>query len=129
MPWDIIITGIISLVSGGGIMQLINWKASKRKANLENDATAIDTLKDVISEIRIQNDNFQQINQKRESELGQLRCQLIDKEKDLSIIGSYVCKHLGCKFRSPCREQADKWLKDLKDGKATVDYEPINISK
>ena len=129
MPWDIIITGIISLVSGGGIMQLINWKASKRKANLENDATAIDTLKDVISEIRVQNDNFQKINQRRESELSQLRCQLIDKEKDLSIIGSYVCKHLGCKFRSPCREQADKWLKDLKDGKATVDYEPINISK
>lgn len=110
-------------------MQLINWKASKRKANLENDATAIDTLKDVISEIRVQNDNFQKINQKRESELSQLRCQLIDKEKDLSIIGSYVCKHLGCKFRSPCREQADKWLKDLKEGKATVDYEPINISK
>ena len=129
MPWDIIITGIVSLVSGGGIMQLINWKASKRKANLENEATAIDTLKDVISEIRIQNDNFQKINQKRESELSQLRCQLIDKEKDLSIIGSYVCKHLGCKFRSPCREQADKWLKDLKEGKATVDYEPINISK
>ena len=129
MPWDIIITGIVSLVSGGGIMQLINWKASKRKANLENDATAIDTLKDVISEIRIQNDNFQKINQQREDEISQLRCQLIDKEKDLSIIGSYVCKHLGCKFRSPCREQADKWLKDLKDGKATVDYEPINISK
>lgn len=110
-------------------MQLINWKASKRKANLENDATAIDTLKDVISEIRIQNDNFQKINQLREDELSQLRCQLIDKEKDLSIIGSYVCKHLGCQFRSPCREQADKWLKELKDGKATVDYGPINISK
>ena len=83
----------------------------------------------MISEIRVQNDNFQKINQKRESELSQLRCQLIDKEKDLSIIGSYVCSHLGCKFRSPCREQADKWLKDLKEGKATVDYEPINISK
>lgn len=110
-------------------MQLINWKASKRKANLENDATAIDTLKDVIGEIRVQNDNFQKINQRREDEISKLRCQLIDKEKDLSIIGSYVCSHLGCKFRSPCREQADKWLKDLKDGKATVDYEPINFSK
>lgn len=129
MPWDIIITGIISLVSGGGIMQLINWKASKRKANLENDATAIDTLKDVISEIRVQNDNFQQINQQREDEINQLRCQLIDKEKDLSIIGSYVCSHLGCGSRCPLREQADSWLKALKDGKATVDYEPINISK
>ena len=110
-------------------MQLINWKASKRKANLENDATAIDTLKDVISEIRVQNDNFQKINQRREDELSQLRCQLIDKEKDLSIIGSYVCSHLGCGSRCPLREQADSWLKNLKDGKATVDYEPINISK
>lgn len=129
MPWDIIITGIVSLVSGGGLMQLINIKAFKKKANLENDSTAVEALKDVIGEIRVQNDNFQKINQQRENEINQLRAQLIDKEKDLSIIGSYVCSHLGCQFRSPCREQADKWLKDLKDGKATVDYNPINSSK
>lgn len=129
MPWDIIITGIVSLVSGGGLMQLINIKAFKKKANLENDSTAVEALKDAIGEIRIQNDNFQKINQQRENEINQLRAQLIDKEKDLSVIGTYVCQHLGCGLRCPLREQADSWIKDLKAGKATVDYNPINSSK
>ena len=44
----------------------------------------------MISEIRVQNDNFQQINQQREDEINQLRCQLIDKEKDLNKISETI---------------------------------------
>lgn len=125
MPWDIIITGIISLVSGGGIMQLINWKASKRKANLENDATAIDTLKDVISEIRVQNDNFQQINQQREDEIEKLREKLLEKESDLTLCQSLLCKKMRCKNRLPVSGLGTKFFNDLKDGKEELDYNEV----
>lgn len=125
MPWDIIITGIISLVSGGGIMQLINWKASKRKANLENDATAIDTLKDVISEIRVQNDNFQQINQQRENEIEQLQAKVLEKENDITLCQSLLCKKMCCKNRLPISGLGPKFFNDLKEGKEELDYNEL----
>lgn len=125
MPWDIIITGIISLVSGGGIMQLINWKASKRKANLENDATAIDTLKDVISEIRVQNDNFQQIDKRMEDELGRLREKLLEKDNDITLCQSLLCKKMCCKNRLPISGLGPKFFNDLKEGKEELDYNEL----
>lgn len=106
-------------------MQLINWKASKRKANLENDATAIDTLKDVISEIRVQNDNFQKIDKRREDEIEHLREKVLEKDNDITLCQSLLCKKMCCKNRLPISGLGPKFFNDLKEGKEELDYNEL----
>ena len=59
------------------------------------------------SEIRTSNDHFQEIDKEKEEKILKLQEDLLKKEKDLSIIKSYVCSHLGCGSRCPLREQAE----------------------
>ena len=132
MDWITILSLIGTLLGGAGITQIINWGAQKRKANLENkqievntDSTAVETLKDAIAEIRTSNDHFQEIDREKEEKILKLQEDLLKKEKDLSIIKSYVCSHLGCGSRCPLREQAETWIEDLKNNKAHVDYNPM----
>lgn len=123
--WEIIISGVIGLISGGSLLQLVTWKAGKKKADLDNDSVAVNTMKDVIDEIRKSNDHFQEINNQRESKIENLRKELDVKNTDFAVLSTYVCAHLGCSHRCPLREQATKWIQDLKEGKADVDYKPM----
>lgn len=136
MDWVAILSIVGSLLGGAGITQFFNWRAQKKKADLENkqievntDSTAVDTLKDAIAEIRTSNDHFQEVNEHAEEKINKLQRELIRNEKDLSIIGTYVCSHLGCGSRCPLREQAATWIEDVKEGKTIVDYDPMYCVK
>ena len=60
MPWEIIITAIISVLTTGGIAAFfINPRAAKKKPEIENknanaeaDKTIVETAKELISELK-----------------------------------------------------------------------------
>ena len=51
MDFESIITLIGSAVGGGGIVQLINWRASKRKAKAEAKSDEIENLRKTIDAV------------------------------------------------------------------------------
>ena len=72
MDWITIISIIASALSGGILTYFINPRAAWKKPEIDNKAaeaqtesTAITTMKDAISEIRISNDLFQTVNEQR----------------------------------------------------------------
>lgn len=121
--WEIIVTGIVSLLSGAGITFWINPKAFKKKADLENDATAVETLKDAIEEVRASNDHLQTVIADREDEISKLREENLSKDKDIILCQSMLCKKMCCKNRQPISGLGEKFFNDLKSGKEKLDYE------
>ena len=121
--WEIIVTGIVSLLSGAGITFWINPKAFKKKADLENDSTAVETLKDAIIELRASNDHFQAVIADREDEISKLREENLSKDKDIILCQSMLCKKMCCKNRQPISGLGEKFFNDLKSGKEKLDYE------
>lgn len=123
--WEIIISSVASLITGGGIIQFINWRAAKKKANLDNDSLAVDTLNNVIETLQKSNDHFETVNNQREAKITELRDKLTEAEIDLNVACSYICKKTNCEFRIPYRGLGTKWLQDLKEGKESPDYTPL----
>ena len=121
--WEIIVTGIVSLLSGAGITFWINPKAFKKKVDLENDATAVETLKDAIEEVRASNDHLQTVIADREDEISKLREENLSKDKDIILCQSMLCKKMCCKNRQPISGLGEKFFNDLKSGKEKLDYE------
>ena len=121
--WEIIVTGIVSLLSGAGITFWINPKAFKKKADLENEATAVETLKEAIAEVRASNEHFQSVIADREDEINKLREENLSKDKDIILCQSMLCKKMCCKTRKPISGLGEKFFNDLKAGKEKLDYE------
>lgn len=121
--WEIIVTGIVSLLSGAGITFWINPKAFKKKADLENEALSIAALKDAIAEVRSSNDHLQTVIADREDEINKLREENLSKDKDIILCQSMLCKKMCCKTRQPISGLGEKFFNDLKSGKEKLDYE------
>lgn len=135
MDWITIISIIASALSGGILTYFINPRAAWKKPEIDNKAaeaqtesTAITTMKDAISEIRISNDHFQTVNEQREKTIENLRKQLTDCQSDLSISNSYICARLGCANRLPCRGAGNQWIAKLKTGDVSPDFTPMRCS-
>lgn len=124
--WDIIITAIVSCITSGGLIQFINWKAAKKKANLDNDSIAVENLNKVIETLERSNSHFETVNKQREDIICKLRDELTECEGDLNVACSYICQKANCSFRVPSRGFGSNWLQDLKKGKESPDYSPLN---
>lgn len=132
MDWITIISIIASALSGGLLTYFINPRAAWKKPELDNDATkaqtestAITTMKDAITEIRVSNDHFQTVNEQREATIEKLRKELTECQSDLSISNSYICARLGCGNRLPCRGAGNQWIEKLKSGEVSPDFTPM----
>lgn len=126
--WEIIISSIVSLLAGGGLIQFINWKAAKKKANLDNDSIAVENLNKVIETLERSNSHFETVNKQREDTICRLRDELTKCESDFNLASSYICGKCGCNKRlPPSRGNGKQWIEKLKTGEAAPDYEPINI--
>ena len=82
--WDIIITAVVSCITSGGLIQFINWKAAKKKANLDNDSIAVENLNKVIETLERSNSHFETVNKQREDTICRLRDELTECEGDLT---------------------------------------------
>lgn len=124
--WEIIISSVISLMTGGGIIQLINWKANKKRATLENESISIQTMKDALQEIRDSNDMFQNMIIKEKDCIAKLRDDLQAANEDLQICLPLICKRIGCKSKCPVLGNGKQFIEKLKSGEETLDYKPLN---
>lgn len=120
--WEIIISSVASLLAGGGIIQFINWKAAKKKANLDNDSIAVENLNKVIETLERSNSHFETVNKQREDTICRLRDKLTECEGDLTYCQSLLCKKMLCKKRLPIAGLGKSFFEDLKEGKAELDY-------
>lgn len=127
--WEIVISSVISLLTGGGIIQFINWRAAKKKANLDNDSLAVETLNNVIDTLQKSNDHFEMVNTQREEKINDLRKSLTEAENDLSLACSYICGNCGCPHRlPPSRGSGRQFIEKLKTGEESPKYEPVNFN-
>ena len=120
--WDIIITAVVSCITSGGLIQFINWKAAKKKANLDNDSIAVENLNKVIETLERSNSHFETVNKQREDTICKLRAELTECEGDLTSCQSLLCKKMLCKKRLPIAGLGKSFFNDLKDGKVELDY-------
>ena len=120
--WDIIITAIVSCITSGGLIQFLNWKAAKKKANLDNDSIAVENLNKVIETLERSNSHFETVNKQREDTICKLRDELTKCDGDLTYCQSLLCKKMLCKKRLPIAGLGKSFFNDLKDGKVELDY-------
>lgn len=128
--WEIIITAVVSVVTSGGLVQFINWRASKKKANLDNTDLEVDTLNKVIDTLQESNQHFETVNQQREDKINELRKECNECEADYTLATSYICLRCSCPKRLPlsrgCGKQA---IEQLKSGEIEPNYDPVEWNK
>lgn len=124
--WDIIITAVVSCITSGGLIQFINWKAAKKKANLDNDSIAVENLNKVIETLERSNSHFETVNKQREDTICRLRDELTLTEEDLQVCLPLICKRVGCKNKCPVFGNGKQFIEKFKKGEETLDYDFLN---
>lgn len=135
MDWTFIKALLTGLLSGGGIMAIINWRSSKRKAAAEasqseaqSTDTAVGALNKAIDTLQEERDHDRSIIDKLTKEREALTKDKIDLINRLGALKVCMCVHLGCILRKPTQGQADKWIEDHSGEELYgADYTPINI--
>ena len=124
--WDIIITAVVSCITSGGLIQFINWKAAKKKANLDNDSIAVENLNKVIETLERSNSHFETVDKQREDTICRLRDELTLTEEDLQVCLPLICKRVGCKNKCPVFGKGKQFIEKFKKGEETLDYDFLN---
>lgn len=135
MDWTFIKALLTGLLSGGGIMAIINWRSSKRKAAAEasqseaqSTDTAVGALNKAIDTLQEERDHDRSIIDKLTKEREALTKDKIDLINRLGALKVCMCVHLGCILRKPTQGQADKWIEDHSGEELYgADYTPVNI--
>lgn len=123
--WELIVTGISSFIVSGGLTTLVCLKTIKKKAANEVDSVAVETMKDVISEIRQSNDNLINTNKQQADKIDELNNKNIELEKDVALGESLICKKMCCKKREPIYGLGKGFIKCLKEGTCQLDYSEV----
>lgn len=129
------ILGIVAALFGGlNIFQFIFLRITKKEfaakaersmqealgQRAENDAKAVETLKEVIDELR--------------ADKTALRADIMEKCKYIDILkedrytaATHICLHMGCAMRRPENGKGQKWLEQQREETdIDVDYMPVN---
>lgn len=135
MDWTFIKALLTGLLSGGGIMAIINWRSSKRKAAAEasqseaqSTDTAVGALNKAIDTLQEEREHDRSVIDKLTQEREALTKDKIDLINRLGALKVCMCVHLGCILRKPTQGQADKWIEDHSGEELYgADYTPVNI--
>ncbi len=128
----VIITSLVTLLGGGVAGVFINKAAAKKKPEIENlgleiqnEAASVAAMKDAIEEIRKSNDHFQEIHEKDEETISGLRREMLDKDTDLTLCQSMLCKNMCCQKRKPITGKGKAFFEKLKAGEEELNFEPV----
>ena len=122
-----IITALVGLIGGGGIIALILLPQTKRKENLNTDSLAIQALKDTLVEIRQEKAATDELNAKLRAERDEALRRYEDKCEESATAKSMLCIHMGCVLRDPALGQGDNYLKaHAGEPNLGADYLPVN---
>lgn len=135
MDWTFIKALLTGLLSGGGIMAIINWRSSKRKAAAEasqseaqSTDTAVGALNKAIDTLQEEREHDRSVIDKLTQEREALTKDKIELINRLGALKVCMCVHLGCILRKPTQGQADKWIEDHSGEELYgADYTPVNI--
>lgn len=122
MDWTIIITSIISLITGGGIIGLFTIGSTKRKASaeakgaeLKNDKTVVESLEHTIDTLQEQIDRLMASNAAKDVIIEE-KSQVISKYVTrLQSLYDDMCIHKGCKLRKPHQGMGGAWYETHAD--------------
>lgn len=108
---------IISFVGGGGIMSIINWKSSKKKADIEVKVDEIKALHDTIEQvyeplIKQQRDRINELQDEVQSLRKQLSEERADRQKELDLMNRRILA-----ITSALGMQSEKHIRDVKSGR------------
>ena len=118
MPWEIIITAIISVLTTGGIAAFfINPRAAKRKPEIENknanaeaDKTIVETAKELMNELKEERKDIDVRYDKLEEKYDIKTKELDEANSNLVMCSMLICKHTACPLRDPGYGQGKDWL-------------------
>lgn len=135
MDWTFIKALLTGLLSGGGIMAIINWRSSRRKAAAEasqseaqSTDTAVGALNKAIDTLQEEREHDRSVINKLTQEREALTKDKINLINRLGALKVCMCVHLGCILRKPTQGQADKWIEDHSGEELYgADYTPVNI--
>lgn len=122
MDWTIIITSIVSLITGGGIIGLFTISSTKRKASaeaksaeLKNDNTVVESLEHTIDTLQKQIDRLMASNAAKDVVIEE-KSQVISKYVTrLQSLYDDMCIHKGCKLRKPHQGMGGAWYETHAD--------------
>lgn len=125
-----IITAVLGVVFGGGSMFWINWKASRKKPELENqvteatiEGTKVDSLDKYSDVLNKQIELTSQLT----SQLRELNDKNEEIKSDLAQCQMAICRVALCPFREPERGLGDDWFKECKtEHKSIFDNSDFN---
>ena len=128
MDWTTVITSIVTFVFGGGLVGIVTIPQMRKKGDIENESLATETLRNTITELRVDNERkdvkIAQLEDKNAITVGKYE----DKCEESATAKSMMCIHLGCSLRDPLLGQGDSWLETHKDDMSlSVDFLPVNV--
>lgn len=135
MDWGMVISALCGLLSGGGAMSLLNWRAGRRKAAAsagreenESAGAAVDALNRAIDTLQEERDRDKGVIAGLTAEREKLLAEKIGFINAQAALLPSMCVHLGCVLRKPVQGQADRWL-DAHSGEPLrgADYKAVNV--
>ena len=129
MPWEIIITAIISVLTTSGIAAFfINPRAAKKKpeidnknANAEADKTIVETARELINELKEERKDADERYDKLEEKYDAKTKELGEANSNLVMCSMLICKHTACPLRDPGYGQGKDWLEKNLSGEESAD--------
>lgn len=128
-----VITAVGGLLSGGGVMALLNWRANRRKATAEasqaeasSTDTAVEALNKAIDTLQEEREHDRSVIDQLTKERETLTDEKISLINRLGALKVCMCVHLGCVIRKPTQGGADKWMTEHESEILYgADYTPI----
>lgn len=132
MDWGYIITALVSIITGGGLIFLLNPKAYKRKPEIENknanaeaDKTIIETAKELINELKEDrkdaDDRYDRLEEKYDAKTRELD----NANSSLAMCSLLICRNSACPLRDPSYGQGKDWLESNAEGREPINSTPI----
>ncbi|MGI6430552.1 MAG: hypothetical protein ACOXZ6_12665 [Syntrophomonadaceae bacterium] len=124
MDWVSIITAVGGVLSGGGVMAILNWRANKRKAEAEakqaeaeasrteaeGKSMIFESENHFIDQLQEQQDKYLQVFAGKDKKIDELYDKLRRSENKVILCANNICVHHGCECRLPGRGLGLKWV-------------------
>ena len=130
-----ILMPLAGAVGGGGIVELIHWRANRRKANAEATKaeaeagdTRIDAMSKLVDQMQEQEDKYIALINDKDARIEAVLRDNIALKSEATSAELLMCVNLGCPLRKPVQGQGKKWYEAHSDSPDIgANYTPINV--
>lgn len=142
MDWAALISALSGILSGGGVVALLNWRAEKRKAEAEAKQAEAEATKTsaesksmlsasedkFIDQIQEQAQSYMQALKEKDAKIEELYASLRTEQNKTIVCASNLCIHHGCEQRMPGKGLGLNWVNDHKaETDLGGDYDSLDL--